>query len=99
MGGPEGPGKMMGPKSGPGPVGPGGMYPGGPGFLPPGHPIMMEMQALHQHMQQLYSQPQNKQKAEMVSLIFTSLMRISYPYILKYYSSLYPLVIINLISK
>ena len=63
------PPRMMGPSGGPyGPTGPGGvpMGPMGP-MIPPNHPIMMEMQALHQHMQQLCTKPQNKKNKEMVS--------------------------------
>ena len=61
--------RMMGPSGGPfGPTGPGGvpMGPMGP-MIPPNHPIMMEMQALHQHMQQLGTKPQNENIKEMVS--------------------------------
>ena len=54
--GPERSGMMMGP--GPSP---------GPGFIPPGHPVMMEMQALHQHMQQVAQLPKSQQNEERVS--------------------------------
>ena len=57
------PGSQMGPRMMMGPNGPVPMgAPGGPmgGYppLPPNHPIMMEMQALHQHIQQMCAQPQ-----------------------------------------
>ena len=48
---------MMGP-NGPVPMGAPGGPMGGYPPLPPNHPIMMEMQALHQHIQQMCAQPQ-----------------------------------------
>ena len=45
------------------------MGPNGPMPMPmppPNHPIMMEMQALHQHLQGLYQQPQNPQTQQKV---------------------------------
>ena len=60
---------MMGP-NGPVPVGPGGSM----GMLPPNHPIIMEMQALHQHIQQLYTQPQNKANQQKVNISFIFVM-------------------------
>ena len=70
-------GRPMGPPIGPDgrPMGPGGprmmMGPNGPMPMPPpNHPIMMEMQALHQHLQGLYQQPQNPQLQQKVNLKF-----------------------------
>jgi hypothetical protein len=56
-----------------GPVGPMGYHP-----LPPNHPIMMEMQALHQHMQQMCAQPPSPANQQKVSLAFGTLMICSF---------------------
>jgi hypothetical protein len=66
-GGPMGPRMMMGP-NGPVPMG-GGPVPMGYHPLPPNHPVMMEMQALHQHLQQMCAQPQNPANQQKVSSV------------------------------